>query len=71
MIIERQSILTGIVHTRNLDITNEQIAMIYNGSLIQDVVPHLSDDDREFFLNGITPEEWEEFMGQGDDDDEL
>lgn len=27
--------------------------------LIQDLFPYLSDDDREFLLTGITPEEWD------------
>ncbi len=29
-------------------------------ALIQDAFPHLSDNDREFLLTGITPEEWDE-----------
>ncbi len=35
--------------------------------LIQDAFPELSDDAREFIKTGITPDEWEKYMG-GDDD---
>jgi hypothetical protein len=36
--------------------------------LVQDAFPQLSDDEREFIITGITPEEWNEFMGSDDDE---
>lgn len=61
MQVTKQSPLTGVEHTREIDITPEQYAnweaQLYVGFL-QEIFPHLSADDREFLLSGITPEEW-------------
>lgn len=58
MIVRRMSILTMKIHEREIDITEEQLEAWRRGACIQDVVPHLSADDREFIISGITPEEW-------------
>jgi hypothetical protein len=34
------------------------------GVLIQDAMPHLSPDEREFLMTGITPDEWADTMGE-------
>jgi hypothetical protein len=34
---------------------------------IQNAMPHLSVDDREFIMTGVTPEEWLRYM-QSDED---
>lgn len=60
MLIKRESMLSGIIHEMDLPVTNEQLAEWLNGSLIQDVMPHLSADQREFLMTGITPDEWEQ-----------
>ena len=60
MLIQRQSMMTGEIHVMDLPVTDEQLAEWQNGSLIQNVMPHLSPDQREFLMTGITPEEWEE-----------
>ena len=36
--------------------------------LVQDAFPQLSDDEREFLITGITPEEWEKYMGSDEDE---
>jgi hypothetical protein len=45
-----------------LDITYEQLDRVNNRhlskELIQDIVPNLSKEEREFLITGITPEEW-------------
>ena len=64
MIIERRSILTGLVRTRELNITQEQFGAWQNGALIQDAMPHLSISDREFLINGVTDEEWAATFGE-------
>ena len=65
MLIERESILTGKVHLREVDVTQEQLnAWRGSGRLIQAAMPHLTEDDREFVLTGITPEEWTAFLGE-------
>jgi len=60
MIIERKSVISGIVRQRDLDVTPEQIARWQGGELIQNVFPHLSPSDREFIVTGTTDEEWEQ-----------
>lgn len=67
MLITRTSIITGIAHTRNIEVTEEQLKRWQSGVLIQNAMPHLSDDDREFLMTGITSEEWDKQFG-GDDE---
>ncbi len=62
MKITRKSYYSGIVRTRDLDITEEQIEAYQNGALIQNAFPDLSDTDREFLLTGITTSEWIEMF---------
>ena len=68
MIVTRKSILTGIVHTRLLDITEEQVESWKMRTLIQDAMPQLSAADREFVVNGITDAEWRQVFGEEDED---
>ena len=63
MLITRRSMLTGEHRTIKLDITPEQLEAYENGGLVQHVFPHLSVDEREFFISGITPEEWDAAFG--------
>jgi hypothetical protein len=68
MLLTRKSSITGKEHTRELDITQEQLNHYQTGyGLIQEVFPNLSADDREFIMSGITPEEWNEHMGSEED----
>ncbi|WP_299821700.1 hypothetical protein [uncultured Jannaschia sp.] len=55
--------LTGVEHTREIDLTPAQLAAWDGGELIQDAAPHLSDADREFVMTGITAEEWTAVFG--------
>jgi hypothetical protein len=32
------------------------------GELVQNAMPHLSADEREFIMTGITPTEWDEMF---------
>ncbi len=68
MLVSRTSRISGKVHTLELDITSEQLDRIENrfGSkeLIQDIVPHLSIDEREFLMTGITSEEWNKMFAE-------
>ena len=60
MIIERKSILSGIVRQRDLDVTADQLARWQGGELIQNVMPHLSVSAREFIVTGTTDDEWDQ-----------
>tara|TARA_Y100000287_G_C13948367_1_gene222888 strand:+ start:30 stop:236 length:207 start_codon:yes stop_codon:yes gene_type:complete len=68
MLVVRKSILTGIVRTRDLDITEAQFEAWQNGALIQDAMPQLSVSDREFLINGVTDAEWRQTFGEEDED---
>ena len=58
MIITRTSPLTGRTQALDIDVTIEQIKAWENGALIQDVMPHLSADEREFIISGCTPQDF-------------
>lgn len=60
MQITRTSPFTGKLHIREIDVTEAQLEAWQGGQLIQEAMPHLSVDDREFLMTGITPEEWSE-----------
>ena len=66
MKITRKSPFSGKEHTMDLDVTEEQLIRWKGGQLIQNVFPHLSPDEREFLMTGITPQEWEETFGNGE-----
>lgn len=59
----RKSQLTGKSHSREIAMTPEQYQRYrYGGEYIQDILPDLSADDREFLISGITPEEWADML---------
>lgn len=66
MRITRTSMLTGTERTREIDVTEEQFARWRAGALIQHAMPHLSEDDREFIMTGVTPEEWDVAFAEED-----
>jgi hypothetical protein len=72
MKLTKKSSFTGIEHSLELPITeieyNWGITEMNKGKNIQNVFPQLSDDEREFILTGVTKEEWDEFIGEEDDD---
>lgn len=68
MIITRTSILSGQTSERDIDCTEEQLDLFMAGIHVQLCFPHLSTDDREFILSGITPEEWTTYLGVDDAD---
>lgn len=63
MLITKTSILTGRSNTLDLNVTNEQLEQWGRGGLIQNVMPHLSEEEREFLISGILPQEWAELIG--------
>ena len=59
MLIEKVSMLTNKVHIREIDVTREQVENWQGGMLIQEAMPNLSIDDREFIQTGTTADEWD------------
>lgn len=59
MNIQRKSVLTGVVRTRNIPVNPEDLALWEAGFIsIHEAMPYLNDNDREFILTGMTSEEW-------------
>ena len=59
MKITKVSILSKIERSLDLDVTAEEIKAWKAGMLIQDAMPRLTTDEREFMMTGITAQEWE------------
>ena len=67
MKITRKSPFTGKVRTKELPITKFEYEFWQQGSLlIQHAFPHLSADDREFILTGISSSEWDTAFNPSD-----
>lgn len=60
MKITRRCPFSGDVNVLEIDVTEAQLEDWRKGTLIQNAMPHLSADEREFLMTGITPKEWEE-----------
>jgi hypothetical protein len=59
MKITKVSILSKIERSLELNVTDEEIKAWKAGMLIQDAMPRLTTDEREFMMTGITAQEWE------------
>jgi hypothetical protein len=55
-----RSPFSGKTHQATIRITREQYNRWKGGELIQNAMPHLSADEREFLMTGITPDEWDD-----------
>lgn len=66
--IKNKSILTSKTNEMNIDITVGQLTEWQNGEgLIQNIMPNISAAEREFIMNGITPEEWDAKFGEDEE----
>ena len=65
MEITKTSMFTGKSHTFEIDVTQAQLDDWQSGTLIQEAMPLLSSDAREFLMTGVTPEEWAANFGDG------
>jgi hypothetical protein len=64
MQITRKSVISGIQRTMDIPVNPEDfIAWQAGHGAIQDLMPYLSDDHREFILSGITETEWSDAFG--------
>ena len=70
MLITRISQISKTHNSMELDITYDQLDRVNNRhlskELIQNIVPNLSKEEREFLITGITPKEWNELFNQID-----
>ena len=60
MIIKRVDPFTGKNNQWDIPVTEEQVRDWEEGSLIQNAMPNLNPDQREFIMTGITPGSWDE-----------
>lgn len=71
MKVMKQSSITGKQNTMELPITQERFDAWVNSDnrpFVQIAFPDLTDEQREFLMTGITPEEWDEIMPEDFDD---
>jgi hypothetical protein len=70
MIITKKSQLTGEEHSMNLDVSQDQMRRFHTrketGEYVQTIFPNLNPEEREFLLTGITPDEWNDFVVDGE-----
>ena len=66
MLVGKKSQLSGKSHEMEIDVSEKQITLWMEGELIQNVMPNLSPNEREFLMTGITPAEWDEAFAQSD-----
>ena len=59
MKVTRTSILTGKARTLEIAVTEDQLEQLRRGKHVQWLLPHLSADEREFLISGITQDEWD------------
>jgi len=59
MIIKRTSVFSGMTRSKDIPVDPKDYAEYEAGyGSIHDLMPYLTDEDREFILSGITPQEW-------------
>tara|TARA_R110002126_G_scaffold83924_1_gene204424 strand:- start:659 stop:859 length:201 start_codon:yes stop_codon:yes gene_type:complete len=63
--ITRTSPITNETICMEIEITQDQYDAWKSGVLIQDAMPDLSADDREYIMTGMTPEDWDKLNSEG------
>lgn len=64
MLIKRTCPLSGETKTQDIAVTQAQLDDWDSGTLIQNAMPHLSADEREFILTGMTPDVWDKLFSE-------
>jgi hypothetical protein len=59
MKISRKSPFSGETNVMDIAVTRADIINWEAGALIQDAMPNLTANEREFIMTGIPPDEWE------------
>jgi len=57
-VIAKKSILSGKEHSLEMTFDMADYVKWQTGALIQNAMPYLTLDEREFLISGITEEEW-------------
>ena len=57
--VSKTSMMSGEENTMSMTFTRQQYDDWKAGQLIQNAMPQLSAEEREFLMTGITPAEWD------------
>tara|TARA_R100000808_G_scaffold23879_1_gene53664 strand:+ start:1831 stop:2028 length:198 start_codon:yes stop_codon:yes gene_type:complete len=60
MLIIRKCPIFGGEKRKEIDVTEEQLKLWQEGTLIEDAMPNLTHSEREFIKTGLTDEAWEQ-----------
>ena len=64
MKITRRSPMTSEVNTLEIDVTEAQIIAWKDGINIQEAMPNITADEREFIKTGLTAADWLKMFGE-------
>ena len=67
MVVFAISAATGVKHAMPLEITEAQVLQWAKGASIQDAMPDLSPEGREFLMTGITQGEWDSMFSDSEE----
>ena len=59
MLITKKSMLTGDVHSKDINVTRDQLNRYEGGELFKDVFNNLTPSERDFIIAGVTSDEWD------------
>lgn len=61
MEIRRKSVITGVERVREIPVNPEHYLIWTSGGIsVDEAMPYLNHEDREYIISGITKEEWED-----------
>lgn len=69
MKIEKIHPFTGQINSLDLPITDLQYKLWKDGMLIQNAMPNLSPDEREFLISGLLPGDFDDIFPEEDIDE--
>lgn len=67
--VSKRSPFSGDLHTLEIPCTKQQLDDWRAGKgAIQNIMPDVPAEIREFLMTGITPEEWDKYIGPGEEE---
>ena len=67
MIITKRSPLTGEINSLDVPCTQAQLDAWKAGELIQNAMPNVPAELREFLITGYTPDDWKKLFGSSNE----
>jgi hypothetical protein len=64
MLITRTNILSDQASTMDIAVTYDELKRIESGEPVHEVIPHIPGPEREFFISGIKPDQWQHYFNQ-------